>query len=103
MSEQLRMRGSYLTNQAFLNGDAVVIPMDFAPIPATVSVIPVAGDTIAVSYSLDGGVTYIAWDNGPVTSANTDAEKQLAFYSGVTHLKFQRTAGAGTTSTWSIC
>ena len=89
-------------NATLPDGNAVVVDMDSAPIPATVSVVPVAGDTVEVSYSLDGGVTYILWENGAVTSASPDAAKQLVFYSGITHLKFQRTVGAGVTSTSSV-
>ena len=88
-------------SHVLVNGTAVVEPMNGAPLPSTVWANPVAGDTITVSYSLDNGVTYTAWSLGAITSDS--ATKQLAFFSGVTHIKFQRTAGTGTTSTCGVC
>jgi len=43
------------------SGTAVIVPMLNVVVPATVWVVPVAGDTVAVSYSVDNGVTYSAW------------------------------------------
>lgn len=80
-------------SKILVDGTAVVHPMAGAALPSTVWVKPVAGDTVVVSYSVDGGVTYAAWPLGAVTVA-TD----YALYSAVTHLKFQRTVGAGITS-----
>lgn len=82
----------------FLDGVAVVVDMQFKPLPCTIWTVPVAGDSITISYSLDGGVTYTVWPNGIVTAKSSDI-----LLSGITHLKFQRTAGAGVTSTYGVC
>lgn len=88
-----------LAHKGVLADDEVVIlEMGMYPVPCTVWTVPVSGDTIAVSYSLDGGVTYEAWPNGSVTAASHDV-----LVSGVTHLKFEQTAGSGTTSTYGVC
>jgi hypothetical protein len=81
-----------------VDSTAVVVDAKMLPVPCTVWTVPVSGDTITVSYSLDGGVTYTTWPNGAVTAASNDV-----LYSGVTHLKFQQTAGSGTTSTYGAC
>jgi len=102
MSDIKRMTGGWGDPRTMVDGTAIVIDMEGAPLPATAWTVPVAGDTITVSYSLDGGVSYIAWPNGAVTSASAAALKELVFYGGVTHIKFQRTGGAGITSTCGI-
>lgn len=95
---------SYLTMRGAFNitplpsGTAVVVSMTGAPIPATVWARPAAGDTVAVTYSTDNGVNWQAWPTGPVT-----ADAQDVLLSGVTHVRFQRTAGTGTTSTCGVC
>lgn len=89
--------GSQFASGTLVNGNAVVVPMAGARIGAAVWVVPAAGDTITVSYSLDGGTTYENWPDGPVTVASNDA-----IAAAVTHIRFQRTAGAGTTSTYGI-
>ena len=78
-----------------------IFNMAEAPYPCTAWTQPAAGDTVVMSYSLDGGVNYTASTLGDVTSASTT--KSLVFYSEVTHIKFQRTAGSGTTSTCGVC
>jgi hypothetical protein len=80
------------------DGNAVTHAMRGMPLPCRVWVKPAAGDTVAVEYSSDNGVSYDPWPNGPVTA---NAEDGLDL--GVTHLKFQRTAGAGVTSTYGVC
>ena len=101
MSDIAKMTGGYKKGTIGADGVAI-INMTKAPIPATVWVVPAENDTVAVSYSLDGGVTYKPWANGAVTSVSTDAEKELVFYSGITHLKFERTAGDGENSTYGV-
>lgn len=96
----MRMNGLQFKD-TLINGTAIVKYMQDITLPATVWALPVAGDTITVSYSLDGGTTYLAWELGDITSASS--EKALMFYSGVTHIKWQRTAGAGITSTCGVC
>lgn len=80
------------------SGTAEIVNMYAKPLPATVWTTPVAGDTVTVSYSVDNGVSYVIWPNGAVTSFSKDV-----LLSGITHLKFQRTAGAGVTSTYGVC
>ena len=79
-----------------VDGNAIVVPMARAPLPALVWVRPAAGDTVAMTYSTDGGVNYSAG-----LTATVYAEDK--FLAGVTHVKFQRTAGTGTTSEAGIC
>lgn len=81
-----------------LDGVAVIVKMAAKPLPATVWTLPVAGDTVTVSYSVDNGTSYVVWPNGAVTAFSKDV-----LLSGITHLKFQRTAGSGTTSTYGVC
>jgi len=75
-----------------------ILSMKGAPLPATIWAQPVAGDTVAVYVSFDNGATYHAWALGAVTAAAYDT-----LTGGVTHVKFKRTAGSGTTSTGGIC
>ena len=99
---ELKMFGRPYIDLTLKNDTAVVETMVGAPIPATVWVNPAVGDTINVWFSMDGGVTYFEWDNGPVTSASEDLGKRLAFYSGITHIKFQATTAATATSTVGV-
>ena len=101
MSDIAKMTGGYRKGTIGADGEAI-IDMNKAPLPATVWVVPNGSDTVAVSYSLDGGVTYKPWANGPVTAVSTDTEKELVFYSGITHLKFERTDGDGTHSSYGV-
>jgi len=91
------MPGLVLTG-TLTNGTAQIKNIKGIPFPATVWVQPAAGDTVTVSYSRDDGASFTTWPNGAVTAASEDI-----LDSGYTHLQFQRTAGAGTTSTWGIC
>lgn len=93
-----QMLGGLFASGILKDGTAVVVPMGRAPLPATVWTRPAAGDTVAVTYSTDGGKNYNNWTPGAVT-----AYTEAIFTFGVTHLKFQRTVGAGTTSTYGIC
>jgi len=85
------------------DGVAKDIDMSNHPAPLTASVYPEGDATVNVWYSLDGGVTFKEWENGEVTTASTDLEKELTFYSGITHLRFQRTAGTSALSTFAVC
>jgi len=97
-----KMNGMVMTG-VLADGTAVAHDTKNYPIPCTVWVEPVAGDTVNVWFSRDGGVTYYEWPNGAVTSASAEEEKYLVLNSGITNLKFQRTAGSGTTSTYGVC
>lgn len=89
------MRGVF--NKTHLaDGTAVVVSMAMAALPSSVWVRPAAGDTVVMSYSLDGGVNF-------TTGITATAYAEDKFIAGVTHVRFQRTAGAGTTSTAGVC
>lgn len=85
------------TSGTLVNGTPVVVTMEGAPIPSTVWVVPVSGDTVLVEVSFDAGVSYENWAKGSVTARASDV-----LNSGVTHLRFSRTAGSGTTSTYGV-
>lgn len=89
------MPGMFKTG-TLADGNAVTISMFTAPLPCTVWVRPAAGDTVTYSHSCDGGTTYTV--RGAVTAYTEDV-----LDAGVTHLKFQRTAGSGTTSAYGVC
>lgn len=91
------MRGAF-DIETLSSGTAVVVSMTGAPIPATVWARPGAGDTVTVSYSTDNQANWNTWPAGAVTAYTEDA-----LLSGITHVRFQRTAGTGTTSTAGVC
>jgi len=91
------MRGAFNITQ-LPSGTAVVVPMVAAPLPATIWTRPAVGDTVTVSYSTDNQVNWNTWPAGAVTVYTEDS-----LLSGVTHVRFQRTAGSGTTSTCGVC
>ena len=89
-------------NDAFIAGklidsSAVILGMHQAPIPVMVRVNPAAGDSVTVSTSTDGAVSFTDWAYGAAT-----IYQQMVLVSAVTHIKFQRTAGTGTTSTYEV-
>jgi len=92
-----KMNGSFIST-TLTNGDAQIFNMTGAPLPSTIWTVPVSGDTVAVSVSFDSGTTFEAWSKGAVTARASDV-----LNSGITHVKFQRTAGSGTTSTCGVC
>jgi hypothetical protein len=92
-----------INSTVLADGVAVVVNMGAAPVPMTVAVNPLGDAEITVSYSLDGGVNYKEGPNGAVTAASTAEEKETIFFSGITQLKIQRTAGTDITSTFSAC
>lgn len=86
-----------------LDGDPVVVSTKELSLPLTVAVKAATGDTISVELSLDGGINYDDWENGDVTDSTIFDNRYSVFHSGITHLRFTRTAGTGTTSRWSLC
>lgn len=84
-----------------VDGTAQTIAIHDLPLPLTVWVRPFAGDTVTVSYSTDDGANYQVWPNG--TAGAVTAYSEDALISGATYIKFQRTAGSGTTSSWGLC
>lgn len=104
MSRQFKaaghMGGRNFSDGTLADGTAVVIDMLGAPMPCTVWARPASGDTVTVSYSVDGGQNYEVWQQG--TSGAVTAYAADVLLGPVTHVKFQRTAGAGTTSTYGV-
>ena len=80
------------------DGTARTVDLRGVAQPLSVWVRPVAGDSITVSYSYDLGANWTVWPNGVATVALMDS-----LVSGITTLQFQRTAGAGVTSTYGVC
>lgn len=66
--------------------------------PLTVWAKPLAGDGITVEYSYNGGASY-----QPPIVTNTLVDWYDSLLSGVTHIKFTRASGTGTTSTVGVC
>lgn len=80
------------------DGVAITKELKSYQCPTTVWVQPGFGsptDGISVWYSANGGATFKLWGAGEVF-AYTDT----VFDSPITHLKFQRTSGTGTNSTF---
>lgn len=98
MDTRSTMDGQTYIEETLLDGTAVVKSMAGAPVPCTVFARPAAGDTVTISYSCDGGTTYTAWPAGGVAAYTEDV-----LDAPVTHIKGQRTAGAGTTSAFGVC
>ena len=78
------------------SGSAVTVTTSRVKLPATVAVYPVAGDTVTVEYSMNGS-TWTAWSFGGVTAAQMDV-----LDAPVAQMRFTRSAGSGTTSTYHI-
>lgn len=93
----MRMNGAYHIG-TLGSGTAVTISLIGAPVPSTLWAIPAAGDTVNMWVSFDNGTNWTEWSKGAVTAA-----ANAALISGATHLKAQRTAGTGTTSTFGVC
>lgn len=91
------MRGAFNVT-SLTSGTAIVVQMTGAPIPATIWARPGAGDTVTVSYSTDNQQNWNTWPAGAVTTYTEDI-----LNSGITHIRFQRTAGTGSTSTAGVC
>lgn len=90
------MQGLSQPTGVLTNGNAVDVSMANAPIPSTVWIRPAAGDTVTYSHSCDGGTTYTV--RGAVAVYTEDI-----LVAGVTHIRFQRTAGTGITSAYGVC
>ena len=86
-----------------IDGDEVMFPMSGSEAPYVVWVEPVAGDTVNVWFSKDGGTTYYEWPNGAVTSASLAEDKYTTVLSKITNMKVQRTVGSGVASTYGVC
>ena len=90
--------GGRATVATLTSGTAVTFTGEGLPLPATVWARPAAGDSITVWYSTDNGANYNVWAAGVITVYAEDV-----LDSGVTNIRFQRTAGSGTTSTCGVC
>lgn len=92
-----QMNGATKISGTLTDGNAVIYQMANISFGATVWTTPAAGDTITISYSVDNGTTFTTWPAGAVTSTTSDT-----LVGAITHIKFQRTAGSGTTSTYGV-
>jgi len=93
------MKGENVLSGVLTSGTAVILSAKDLPLPATVWVEPVAGDTVTISFSLNGGLTY----NTCIPNVVTTVPYYNSLVTGITNIKFQRTAGSGTTSTFGVC
>ena len=97
------MGGSWVEPITLVDGLVRNISMRGASLPATVWVNPLGSDAVSVWYSKDSGAKWVLWENGAVVAGDPESKKELGFFSGVTHIRFQRTAGTGITSTCGVC
>lgn len=75
----------------------VVIDVSGRRPPLGVWVNPAAGDTVRVEYRIDSSMPWRSWEKGDVTAYADDvAECPLS------HLRFTRIAGTGTTSAYGV-
>lgn len=65
--------------------------------PLTVWVAPEAGDTVTVEYRVSSAAPWTAWAKGAATSYTDDV-----LVGPVAQLRFTRSAGSGTTSTFGV-
>ncbi len=98
----LEMPGIWKGVQTLVDDYAVIVPTVGGPLPATVWVNLeaadiAAGTQVTVSYSKNGGEKYTT-----LAIVTADGWEDI-IESGITHLKFQRTAGTGVTSTCGVC
>ncbi len=94
--------GTQFASGTLTDGTLRTVVMANSKLGATVWTVPANGDTVTVKYSLDGGITYDAWPKGAVTGGATPATFSDARTAACTHISFQRTTGAGTTSTYGV-
>ena len=88
------MAGTVFDSGTLVDGTAVVVQMAGAPLPCTVELRPVAGDTVLLEYTLNGTDYYTR------ISATVNSEQVIT--APITGLRITRSAGAGTTSTWAV-
>ena len=86
--------GTVFASGTLTDGNDVIVPLAGAPLPCTLAITPAAGDTVSYWYTVDG-TNYVLR-----AAVTTYTEERLD--SGAVALKITRTAGSGTTSTWSI-
>jgi hypothetical protein len=68
-----------------------------APLPSIIKLYVTAGDTLVLDQSFDGGLTY---DTALLTTT-TNAGQRLD--AGCSHIRVTRSAGASTTSYFTVC
>ena len=89
-----KISGVVFASGTLTDGNDVIVPLAGAPLPCTLAITPAAGDTVSYWYTVDG-TNYVLR-----AAVTTYTEERLD--SGAVALKITRTAGSGTTSTWSI-
>jgi hypothetical protein len=91
------MTGLVIQPTYLLNSTPVVAPMAGAPLPSIVKLYVTAGDTLVLDQSFDGGATY---DTALLTATTSQGVRLDA---GCSHIRVTRTAGASTTSYFTVC
>jgi hypothetical protein len=91
------MTGLVIQPTYLLNPTPVVAPMVGAPLPAIIKLYVTAGDTLVLDQSFDGGLTY----DTPLLTTTTSQGVRLD--AGCSHIRVTRTAGASTTSYFTVC
>jgi hypothetical protein len=91
------MQGLVIGPVILTNGTPVMQPMDGSPLPSIVKLYVTAGDTLVLDQSFDGGLTY----DTPILTATTSQGVVLS--SGCSHIRVTRSAGASTTSYFTVC
>lgn len=93
------MNGTFFI-RTLVDANPVIFPVFQLPnsISPTAWWKPRTGDGITVEYSFDGGDTY-----EPPLITNTLTNSSDRLLSGITHVRFTRASGTGTTSTVGVC
>jgi hypothetical protein len=91
------MQGLVIGPVILTNGTPIVQLMDGSPLPSIVKLFVTAGDTLVLDQSFDGGLTY----DTPLLTTTTTAGQRLD--AGCSHIRVTRTAGASTTSYFTVC
>jgi hypothetical protein len=91
------MQGLVIGPVILTNGTPIVQLMDGSPLPSIVKLFVTAGDTLVLDQSFDGGLTY----DTPLLTTTTSQGVRLD--AGCSHIRVTRTAGASTTSYFTVC
>lgn len=95
-----QMSGLWLAPTYLLNGAPVIESMAGAPLPCTIILYPMSGDTLMVEQSRDGGLT---WTTLPSGGAVTVSDTGFVLTAGCSHIRVTRSAGTSSSSYFTIC
>jgi hypothetical protein len=94
------MSGGWIDRSYLLDGTPVSVSMTGAPLPCTIVLYPMSGDTLKVEQSRDGGNV---WATLPSGGAVTIADTGFILTSGCTHIRVTRSAGTSSASYFTVC